>query len=750
VKTVNDINATSLKDAFLDKKKPFCFEIKDILTIKNYKDSIDFYVGRLRAGATAGVRGKIDINDFEKGEVSIAMAAFLAQAYAEFLTEKIKNKHNLTAKTLVGFDTRYHSEAIAEMMARVLAGNGFEVLINNIDSKSSQDEFISPKPSPTPVNSLLTFLLGCAGSLNVTASHNPANQNGIKPNNEKGHLDSDDDLERFLDVIEKLYNNGNGSGNIIMSAFNDEKIKGEDFEKVYNECFIETMKEDGFIDTDIIMEAMNNNWEFVIDSIGGTGGVMMEKILDYLFADKWQNSIHIINKAYDPDMCGIAKPDPTIPKVMESSGLLEKMGSKNEITSGGTGDNDWDRFTAAIKIDKDHIKKTKENGLYVPDNILTPIVQFTADQMYTFFGEYQLRKIAQSRYFEQKKRKVDVYSKALDEAIKSRQIDLSDCYLITTYPSSLLSDYLVDYYGANIIYTSVGFKNIGITVANMLEGAIGKNSNIIYVLGKEESGGCGFGFQHGWLEINGKRSLGAKDKDTSLNVLKLMEISSYACIKNKTIVDLYADMLKRLGVITYYERLDWYVKDGIGEVSDDAKCDKAKKIDALEEKENANIVARLLGEELDGSIEMKENLKNSYLWVKIASNGDWLFNRVYDPPEKRPAKINGEWKFMNVKVNKYMLKSGKYFTIFHAGEGPKITLFDKNGKAIYWTLIRPSGTERGLIRHYNEIVCSNTEPDPGLLMKYARRFLDYFGMDEYYDGGLETIHGRLRKKYGVD
>ena len=763
---VQDSNETLLKDAFLDKQGSYSFEINKLFITK-YQKCIEYYVNRLRAGATAGVRGKTDVKfrnpetdvyeyatgenenklnykdaevgNLEGGEINIVSAAFLAQAYAEFLKDKINRKPGLPYKTLVGFDTRYFSKEIGEIITRVLAGNGFEVLRN-----------IDDKPSPTPVNSLLTYVLGCAGSLNVTASHNPADQNGIKPNNEKGHLDSDDDLEIFLAFIEKLYSEGEGTGNILIAPL-EENVKRIDFTEIYIKEFIDVMMDEGFLNLNLIKEAIEKGWGFVIDGIGGTGGVVMDRILSHLFVgDSWKDSILIINEEYDPNMLGIPRPDPTIPEVMEKSGLLHAMTIKHDITAGGTGDNDWDRFTAAIKIEESDIPKAKKAGLYVPKGISPPLVQFTADQMYTFFGEYQLRRTAQERYNKQIGREVDIYSDSLDEAIKSRQINLSDCYLITTYPSSILSDYLVKYYGARLIYTSVGFKNIGTTVSFELEGEINKNEAFkpIYVLGKEESGGNGFGFPQGWLKgPDGMPWLGAKDKDTSLNVLKLMETSANAYLRGKTIVDLYSDMLDRLGVITFYERVDWYTRNERNQRDDKVKSDIARKVDDLVKPEYAAKVAELLGEKLvDVAKGEMVNLTDYYLWVKIAledvtfsdgytiNKGTPIFNRVYDEAEKKPARVKGEWIFMPVKAMKYALKSGGYFTIFHAGEGPKISLYDRNGKPVYWTLIRPSGTEIGLIRHYNEVVCDVCDqPDPLLLMKFAKPFMDYLGTSVYYD-----------------
>ena len=149
------------------------------------------------------------------------MASFLAQAYANFLKDKLDRKPELARKvnnSLVGFDTRHFSPEIGEIITRVLAGNGFQVF----RSKNNA-------PSPTPVNSVLTFILGCVGSLNITASHNPADQNGVKPNNEKGHLDADDDLETFLYFVEEMYADGKGSGQIKIAPLG-ENVKELDFD----------------------------------------------------------------------------------------------------------------------------------------------------------------------------------------------------------------------------------------------------------------------------------------------------------------------------------------------------------------------------------------------------------------------------------------------------------------------------------------------------------------------------------------
>ena len=68
----------------------------------------------------------------------------------------------------------------------------------------------------------------------------------------------------------------------------------------------------------------------------------------------------------------------------------------------------------------------------------------------------------------------------------------------------------------------------------------------------------------------------------------------------------------------------------------------------------------------------------------------------------------------------------------------------------------PSGTESGLIRHYNEVVCDKNHPDPWLLADFARPFINYFGVKEYYDGddylgqfNEKSLTEVIKEKYGL-
>ncbi|WP_135363097.1 phosphoglucomutase/phosphomannomutase family protein [Halosimplex halophilum] len=67
----------------------------------------------------------------------------------------------------VGYDARDTSRGFAEELARVLAANGFDVLV-------------PPRDCPTPVVAWTVRQRDLAGGLMVTASHNPPEYNGVK------------------------------------------------------------------------------------------------------------------------------------------------------------------------------------------------------------------------------------------------------------------------------------------------------------------------------------------------------------------------------------------------------------------------------------------------------------------------------------------------------------------------------------------------------------------------------------------
>mgnify|MGYP000604466803 CR=1 FL=1 len=95
----------------------------------------------------------------------------VGQAVATYLREESDpggpDAESGVGTVAVGYDARETSRGFAEELARVLAANGFDVLV-------------PPRDCPTPVVAWTVRQRDLAGGLMVTASHNPPEYNGVK------------------------------------------------------------------------------------------------------------------------------------------------------------------------------------------------------------------------------------------------------------------------------------------------------------------------------------------------------------------------------------------------------------------------------------------------------------------------------------------------------------------------------------------------------------------------------------------
>ena len=134
---------------------------------------LDRFAGRLTFG-TAGLRGAIGAgpNRMNRAVVRAATAAV-----AGWLTDTTGAAArpagtgtippSARAAVVVGCDARHRSAEFADEVARVLAGAGIRVLL-------------LPRPGPTPLLAFAVRWLAAGAGVMITASHNPAEDNGYK------------------------------------------------------------------------------------------------------------------------------------------------------------------------------------------------------------------------------------------------------------------------------------------------------------------------------------------------------------------------------------------------------------------------------------------------------------------------------------------------------------------------------------------------------------------------------------------
>ncbi len=107
-----------------------------------------------------------------------------AQGFASYLLEQGRQGQWV----VVGHDKRFHSENFAATTAEVLAANGLNVYLTN-------------GATPTPVIAFAVVNKKACGAVNITASHNPATDNGFKVRDENGGAIDPDGLKRIETLI---------------------------------------------------------------------------------------------------------------------------------------------------------------------------------------------------------------------------------------------------------------------------------------------------------------------------------------------------------------------------------------------------------------------------------------------------------------------------------------------------------------------------------------------------------------------
>jgi phosphomannomutase len=116
------------------------------------------FAARLEFG-TAGLRGELGAGSARMNRVLVAQAA---AGLAAFLLEKSPNP-----SIVIGYDGRKNSDVFARDTAEIMAGAGVRAVL-------------LPRMLPTPVLAFAVRHLDASAGVMVTASHNPARDNGYK------------------------------------------------------------------------------------------------------------------------------------------------------------------------------------------------------------------------------------------------------------------------------------------------------------------------------------------------------------------------------------------------------------------------------------------------------------------------------------------------------------------------------------------------------------------------------------------
>jgi phosphomannomutase len=116
-----------------------------------------------RAFGTAGIRGPLSFGPQAMNRLVVSQTT---AGLAQYLLSRVSDPV-CPLRVLVGFDARKNSARFAQDTAEILSGHGIDV-------------FLTPSHVPTPIVAFGVRHLGCDAAIMVTASHNPARDNGYK------------------------------------------------------------------------------------------------------------------------------------------------------------------------------------------------------------------------------------------------------------------------------------------------------------------------------------------------------------------------------------------------------------------------------------------------------------------------------------------------------------------------------------------------------------------------------------------
>ena len=242
-------------------------------------------------------------------------------------------------KIVVGFDTRFLSDRFAGEVARVLAANGFTVLLSQADA-------------PTPAISFAVKHQNAIAGVMITASHNAPRYNGVKLKGAFGGSALNEQCRRV-----EVYINDN-----------EERARGPnlmDFQKARDAGLIQKFNPlpayfehlNTLINTDIIAE---NPQRFVVDAMYGAGRGVIKSFLQGTGCD-----IAEIRSEMNPGFGGI-HPEP----------IAKNLGALASAISSGMGN-----FGLVTDGDADRIGAMDERGTFVdPHKIFALSLKYLVEQ----------------------------------------------------------------------------------------------------------------------------------------------------------------------------------------------------------------------------------------------------------------------------------------------------------------------------------------------------------------------------------
>lgn len=418
---------------------------------------------------TAGIREKIG-SGIE--HLNIAHVRRIINGYAKYLVNKY---HNQEIKIVIGRDNRRKSYSFALCSAQILDSYGIKV-------------YFSKEICPTPFVSFSIMHFKAHGGINITASHNPKEYNGIKLYNELGFQmlpEEINEITSYCEEYERYDETYKTANNVKKTDFNNLEFISN---RVKNEYLSSVAQiADNLNDS---INLVPKNIKIVYSPLHGTGAKFVPKLFNKLFAksnESTNNSIFYVKEhmKIDANFKYVQYPNPEKHSAYE---LLIKLGKVKKADILLMSDPDSDRVGLAVWHNNDYrILNGNETAIII----------------YKFLLDLAKCSIKQPNEY----------------------------YIVYSFVSSNIPEILALREGINSVVVPTGFKWIG-KIINKLS-----KENKKFMFAFEES--------YGSL-INENLS---KDKDALQSISILTKMASYYKKQNKTLIDLLNEVYESVGYV---------------------------------------------------------------------------------------------------------------------------------------------------------------------------------------------------------
>ncbi|QSF14007.1 phospho-sugar mutase [Mycoplasma sp. Mirounga ES2805-ORL] len=280
---------------------------------------------------TAGIRGIVGNGEDHLG---FAYVRQIANGYAKYLSSKYANLDEI--KVVIGRDNRINSYEFSVLIAQIMHNYGITPIY-------------SEEITPTPFVSYVVKTQKAQGAFNITASHNPAQYNGIKLYNDKGYQMLPEEIEEVKSFFKPWH------------SYKDEYKLDKQLNKInYPRLifFSPKWKKNYIKELSKIGPSIEiNKIKIGYSPLHGTGSVFIKDIFDSLKMDyDSENPSTFFEKeqmVIDDKFSFVQYPNPEKPEAYER---LLKLGKKHDLDALIVTDPDSDRVGIVCKNKKRYIQ----------------------------------------------------------------------------------------------------------------------------------------------------------------------------------------------------------------------------------------------------------------------------------------------------------------------------------------------------------------------------------------------------------